>query len=562
MDSSQKFTTVATFPKGSDIVSLETALICSGSPGFLRNLGSALTGQCRLMECYSVAEVPRLAMAQDARYVVIDSRGATPQQLARTFALITQCYAPRVVLATTPGQLSPVSIPLEVMDRVEVVELQGEEDYRELASRILESQAGTVIAPNAALAAAAVTEPVAVAAASPGSVGHPWSATIRTPNPIVGHTPTIPAVSSVPPVVPQIARPAAATSFVGSGSVPQRPELLPTAAAGENSQFADQFRTRTPELRQMLRRLEVAARHSVTILLIGETGSGKTHLANLIHSMSPRVNEPFLHVACGALPGELIESELFGHVKGAFTSAHADKDGKFLAAGNGTILLDEIDVLTPDQQVKLLRVIEQGEFEPVGSNRTLRVKARIIAASNLQLQPLVEQGRFRPDLYYRLNTLSFVIPPLRKRLPDIEPLARYFVHYHAGQLGIDVLDVAEDFVEALLQYPWPGNVRELENAIRSAVIYSQSGRMTVECLPTHILAGKAGPANDPSVSGFFSVRRGESLENRMELTEKEMIEQALLRNNFSRTNTARNLGISRVTLYNKMRKYGMLRKNE
>ena len=129
-------------------------------------------------------------------------------------------------------------------------------------------------------------------------------------------------------------------------------------------------------------------------------------------------------------------------------------------------------------------------------------------------------------------------------------------------LGIDVLDVAEDFVEALLQYPWPGNVRELENAIRSAVIYSQSGRMTVECLPTHILAGKAGPANDPSVSGFFSVRRGESLENRMELTEKEMIEQALLRNNFSRTNTARNLGISRVTLYNKMRKYGMLRKNE
>jgi DNA-binding NtrC family response regulator len=141
-------------------------------------------------------------------------------------------------------------------------------------------------------------------------------------------------------------------------------------------------------------------------------------------------------------------------------------------------------------------------------------------------------------------------------------LARYFVHFHAGQMGIDVLDVADDFVEALLQYPWPGNVRELENAIRSAVIYSHSGRMTVDCLPTHILSGKAGPGNDPSVSGFFSVRRGESLENRMELTEKEMIEQALLRNNFSRTNTARNLGISRVTLYNKMRKYGMLRKNE
>ena len=524
-------------------MSLETALICSGSPGFLRNLGSALTGQCRLMECYSVAEVPRLAMAQDAKYVVIDSRGATPQQLARTFALITQCYAPRVVLATTPAQISPVSVPLEVMDRVEVVELQGDEDYRELASRVLETTTAAAAAPVGALTPVATVEPLGML--SPAATVRPAAARTLSPPVAIAPSTSLPIAGN-----PAFERPAL------------RPDLAPSSSLNETSQFADQFRTRTPELRQMLRRLEVAARHSVTILLIGETGSGKTHLANLIHSMSPRVSDPFLHVACGALPGELIESELFGHVKGAFTSAHADKDGKFLAAGNGTILLDEIDVLTPDQQVKLLRVIEQGEFEPVGSNRTLRVKARIIAASNLQLQPLVEQGRFRPDLYYRLNTLSFVIPPLRKRLPDIEPLARYFVHYHAGQLGIDVMDVAEDFVEALLQYPWPGNVRELENAIRSAVIYSHNGRMTVDCLPTHILSGKAGPGNDPSVSGFFSVRRGESLENRMELTEKEMIEQALLRNNFSRTNTARNLGISRVTLYNKMRKYGMLRKNE
>lgn len=524
-------------------MSLETALICSGSPGFLRNLGSALTGQCRLMECYSVAEVPRLAMAQDAKYVVIDSRGATPQQLARTFALITQCYAPRVVLATTPAQISPVSVPLEVMDRVEVVELQGDEDYRELASRVLETTTAAAAAPVGAMMPVATIEPLGML--SPAATVRPSAVRTLSPPVAIAPSTSLPIAGN-----PAFERPAL------------RPDLAPSSSLNETSQFADQFRTRTPELRQMLRRLEVAARHSVTILLIGETGSGKTHLANLIHSMSPRVSDPFLHVACGALPGELIESELFGHVKGAFTSAHADKDGKFLAAGNGTILLDEIDVLTPDQQVKLLRVIEQGEFEPVGSNRTLRVKARIIAASNLQLQPLVEQGRFRPDLYYRLNTLSFVIPPLRKRLPDIEPLARYFVHYHAGQLGIDVMDVAEDFVEALLQYPWPGNVRELENAIRSAVIYSHNGRMTVDCLPTHILSGKAGPGNDPSVSGFFSVRRGESLENRMELTEKEMIEQALLRNNFSRTNTARNLGISRVTLYNKMRKYGMLRKNE
>lgn len=535
----------------------DTALICSGSPGFLRSLGSALTGRIRLMECYTPAEVPRLSLAQQARHVVIDQRSATPQQLARTWAILSQFPCPSVVIVANRGQLSESSVPLDLTERVEVVEIdRNEENYGALADRILTNRAvpaNGAIAPIATPATVPAPAPVVTSAFAPNA------ASAASPAPRSGLNSRL-SPGQIPSPV------AAPGNLFESLSLGQTDPQVGTdrnrSTGLECCQIADQFRTRTPELRQMLKRLEVAARHSVTILLIGETGSGKTHLANLIHSMSPRSSEPFLHVACGALPGELIESELFGHVKGAFTSAHADKDGKFLAAGNGTILLDEIDVLTPDQQVKLLRVIEQGEFEPVGSNRTLKVKARIIAASNLQLQPLVEQGRFRPDLYYRLNTLSFNLPPLRKRLPDIEPLARYFVHYHAGQLGIDILDVEEEFIERLLQYPWPGNVRELENAIRSAVIYSQQGRMTSDCLPTHIVAGNAGPANDPSVSGFFSVRRGESLENRMEVTEKEMIEQALLKNNFSRTNTARHLGISRVTLYNKMRKYGMLGKNE
>lgn len=343
-----------------------------------------------------------------------------------------------------------------------------------------------------------------------------------------------------------------------TGRISQAGSSTSAVDASGSESLADKYRTRAPELRAMLQRLQVAARHDVTILLIGETGSGKTHLARLIHEASNRSSNPLLTVACGALPGDLIESELFGHVKGAFTGAHADKVGKFLAAGDGTILLDEIDVLTPEQQVKLLRVIEKGLYEPVGSNETHQVKARLIAASNLELQPLVESGRFRPDLYYRLNTLSFRIPPLRERLPDIEPLARYFVHRHAENFGIEITEITQDFIDSLIRYPWPGNVREMENAIRSAVIYCNEGEMTKQVLPPNVISGSAGPANDPSVASLFGGPTAKSLNNRIELTEKDIIEQALVSNSFSRTKTAKQLGISRVTLYNKMKKYGMM----
>ena len=321
------------------------------------------------------------------------------------------------------------------------------------------------------------------------------------------------------------------------------------------------FETNSPQLKRILDDLAVASAHDVTILLIGETGSGKTYLSSLIHEASPRRNEPFLHVACGALPRELIESEMFGHVKGSFTSAHADKEGKFVAAGRGTILLDEIDVLGPEQQVKLLRVIENGEFEPVGSNRTMKSQARLVVASNMDLQPLVEQGRFRPDLYYRLNMLKFDLPPLRKRKVDVVPLAKKFVQKYTLKHNVSVHRVDDSLLDALLEYPWPGNVRELEHVIQRAVIYCRDGVLSREHLPANITAGHAGPTNDPSVmlTGRDSRPFDASLGRQVALTEKEIIEQALYKNNFSRTNTAKDLGISRVTLYNKMKKYGMLR---
>jgi len=502
---------------------LDIALICSGSPGFLRNAGSLLAGHCRILECYTLPEVAQTIQLHRPDYAIFDVRSASQQQLTRTFATISNADAVDCILVSIPGQLSPENLPEEILHQTRIIELAGpDEDYHRLTEQIFTRTSADLCSDPSGSNARGGRQRGVIS-------------------------------DDVPPASGLIA--AAGSDSADSNDISA---AVTETTSAEQNRLCERFRTRTPELRTMLRRLEVAARHNVTILLIGETGSGKTHLASLIHDSSPRADEPFLHVACGALPGELIESELFGHVKGSFTSAHADKDGKFLVAGRGTILLDEIDVLTPEQQVKLLRVIEKGEFEPVGSNTTLHVKARIIAASNLQLQPLVEQGRFRPDLYYRLNTLSFTIPPLRKRLPDIEPLARYFVHRHASQMGIEVVEITPEFLECLHQYPWPGNVREMENAIRSAVIYSQEGRMTVSALPTHIVEGTAGPSNDPSLAAFLGIRKGESLENRIELTEKDIIEQALLSNNFSRTNTARHLGISRVTLYNKMRKYGMM----
>ena len=316
--------------------------------------------------------------------------------------------------------------------------------------------------------------------------------------------------------------------------------------------------TFTPEMFSLLDELPVAAAHDVTLLLVGETGSGKTFLARLIHELSPRRDERCLTVACGALPPDLIESELFGYVKGAFTGADKDKPGKFTAAGSGTLLLDEIDVLPLEQQAKLLRVIETGEYEPVGSNETLHCQARLVVASNRELEDLVESASFRKDLYYRLNVLKFHLPALRQRPWDIEFLARHFIVQHSRTHGIALSRIEPAAIDALRRYSWPGNVRELENVVRRAVLYCREGVVALADFPGVIRQADPSPTAGWRESSADLVAAN-TLGARVDTAERRIIEEVLRRNRNSRIATSKELGISRVTLYNKMKKLGMQR---
>lgn len=318
--------------------------------------------------------------------------------------------------------------------------------------------------------------------------------------------------------------------------------------------------TRVPDLFPVLEELELAAAHDVTVLVVGETGSGKTTLAQLVHELSSRAGERFMHLACGALPPTLIESELFGHVKGAFTGADRNKIGKFEAAGSGTLLLDEIDSLTPDQQAKLLRVIETGEFEPVGSNETLKLEARLIVASNVCLETLVSNQRFRMDLYYRLNVLKFQLPPLRERCLDVVPLALEFIEEVCRRCNVQIEGVHPEFLNAVKRYHWPGNIRELKNCMERAVILSRDVILSPASLPPAVTQAVPYSAADgfPSAPRLLANNRGVSLNEKVASSEQTIIEDALRRHHNKRAPAARELGISRVTLYNKMRKYGLI----
>lgn len=312
-----------------------------------------------------------------------------------------------------------------------------------------------------------------------------------------------------------------------------------------------EFRTYSPALFPMLEKIEMAARHDdFTILIVGETGTGKTTLAAMIHELSSREQDRFLTVACGALPGDLIDSELFGHEKGSFTSADRTKSGKFEAAEDGTILLDEIDVLGLIQQAKLLRVLETGEYEPVGSNETKVAKCRTIVASNVSLESLIESRQFRSDLFFRLNQVKFEIPPLRDRPLDIAPLAIDFIDECINESEHQVTHIHPDLLSILKSFSWPGNIRQLRNEVRRAVLFSRDGVVTPQPLSLNILEEVEANRSLGDSSGSTSV-----LAREVALTERESIEQMLERHKYNRAAAARALGISRVTLYNKLRKY-------
>jgi two-component system, NtrC family, response regulator AtoC len=303
--------------------------------------------------------------------------------------------------------------------------------------------------------------------------------------------------------------------------------------------------------------VEAVADSRTTVLMTGGSGTGKSLIARAIHHRSPRRNKPFVEVSCGALPESLLESELFGHVKGAFTGAIADKLGRFLAADGGTIFLDEINSASPAFQVKLLRVLQERAFEPVGSSETRTVDVRVILASNVDLAGLVAQNQFRQDLYYRINVVTIRLPGLRERLGDIPLLAGHFLRRFNKETGREILGFTDAAMAAMQRYTWPGNVRELENAVERAVVLCRRPHIDVEDLPESLYGGSSvGTVEGPVVRSLDEVyHKPMPLHVALEGPERQIIEAALKRNTWNRQATAAELDINRTTLYKKMRKY-------
>jgi DNA-binding NtrC family response regulator len=303
-----------------------------------------------------------------------------------------------------------------------------------------------------------------------------------------------------------------------------------------------------PNFEALLRSAKMVASTDVTVLIVGETGTGKEVLANALQSRSPRIKKPYITLNCAALPESLVESELFGHRRGAFTGAVANQVGRLQAADGGTLFMDEVDSLPIPVQAKLLRFLETGEIQPVGDSQALRVDVRIIAATNTNLEERIAQGEFRKDLYYRLNVVPLEIPPLRERMGDILLLISHFMKQFAKEHNLPPSTLSKSALNRLQHHPWPGNVRELRNVCERLSILLAGRTIEENNLPHEIIA-------PPSAQGGTFVLPEGGIE--LDKVEIDLIQQALTRTNGNRTRAARLLGISRDTLLYRMQKYGI-----
>lgn len=305
-------------------------------------------------------------------------------------------------------------------------------------------------------------------------------------------------------------------------------------------------------MRDIITQVEQIAPSTANVLITGETGTGKEMIANVIHAMSPRTENSFIKVNCGALPETLLESELFGHEKGAFTGAYKEHQGRFELADKGSIFLDEIGEMSPSAQVRLLRVLQEGEFERVGSSKPIHVDVRVIAATNRDLRDLVKQGKFREDLFYRINVFHLQLPSLRERRGDIPLLASHFIRKYAEKNNKKIHGLGENAYEILQSYHWPGNVRELENVIEHAVIMARSDRILEENLPELLRRQDRESPKKITIPLGLSAEEAEAL----------LIQKTLEMTQYDKEATARILGYSTRTLYRKMKEHTISTNNQ
>lgn len=310
----------------------------------------------------------------------------------------------------------------------------------------------------------------------------------------------------------------------------------------------------SPKMQDVFALIRRVVTNDVNVLICGESGTGKELVAQAIHYHSQRSKKPFVKVSCVAIPDTLLESEMFGYERGAFTGAHQTKIGKFELAQGGTFFLDEIGDMPLSLQVKLLRVIQERELERIGGNKTIKVDIRLVACTNRNLVDAVKNQTFREDLYFRINVLPIYLPPLRERKDDIPILVEHFIKYYNQKLGKHVIGVPDGVMRILEEYPWPGNIRELENVIQRAIILSSEETITTDLLPPNIHTEPILP-DISKITEDFNMPMLDRIQILTEEIEKKMIQAALIKADYHRQETADLLGISRKSLHNKMQKY-------